>query len=489
MQRKLPTLLLSLATWTTVTLLVGCTFALSGIAGIYAAIVLASLVVFGAVAAKCPAGVMAAAIWCLGLFPFSWGLQTGVLPKLFGDESLLLLYLAVFPFLYLFTMRSWLHGFSALYVVLAVFLCTQALSFATARTDLVASRNFLETYVLGVLLLVLFLQEVSNANPETIGTSVFWITVFIATLSVVEAIVQRNPIMERSTDIPYLSPELARITEGVYRPYVSFFHPSEAGTFMALGVPFVLRGCVYRKAWLSSIALAVVTAGLIINATRGVWFGVAIASLFLIPNARVILSAIIPIGAITGVISYLAFKTSPFMQRLTDLNNLYSRLESWKVAVKIFIAHPLIGVGHMQFKEVYLDYVQNLSNLAHFDIGKIFVADNMYLTTTVEHGSLGLFTLLGLFVFAAALLRKSRMRLLASGLTTEASFVRCSELALVIYAATGCFADLNQFTKATKYVFILVGLGLGAGGRYVRSMHSATKVVADKDTLMRVHGL
>jgi O-antigen ligase len=155
------------------------------------------------------------------------------------------------------------------------------------------------------------------------------------------------------------------------------------------------------------------------------------------------------------------------MQRLTDPNNLYSRFVYWSLALKMFVAHPILGVGHMQFGKVYLDYVQDLSNVAHFDIAKVSVADNMYLTTTVEHGGLGLATLIGIFIGAALLLKSLRARLLALGKVREAGLAQCALQALVIYAATGCFADLDLFTKATKYMFILVGLGLGAGARYV----------------------
>jgi hypothetical protein len=466
LQRLRPDSLLLFAALTTFALVAGCLFALSGIAGIYVATGVALLALFTTVAAKYPAPALGVAIWFLGLFPFEWGIQTGVLPKIFGDESVLLLYLMAFPLLYLMTGRAWQKGFSTLYIVLAAFVFTQGLGFTVGR-DLVASRNFLETYVLGAVLLVLVLQETANSNSETIANSVVWLTVAIAALSIVERIVQRNPVMEHSLDMLYLSPELARITEGVYRPYVSFFHPSEAGTFMALGVPFAVRRWMQRRSWLSLLGVATIAAGLFVNATRGVWFGIAIAVLLLARKGWLVLAAITPVAAVGGTIAYLAFEATPFMQRLTDPSNLYSRFYCWSLALKIFVAHPILGVGHMQFKAVYLDYVRDLSDVAHFDIAKVFVADNMYLTTTVEHGALGLVTLIGLVIAAALLLKSFRTRLLALGRVGEAGLAQCALQALVIYAATGCFADLDLFTKATKYMFILVGLGLGAGARYV----------------------
>jgi hypothetical protein len=466
--------LYSPAVWIVLALLVGCSFALSGIAGLFVAVGAAVAAIFALVAAKYPALVLSAAVLCLGLMPFIWGIPTGLPPKVFADECVLLLYLAVLPLLYLFAARSWRSGFGTLYFCLVVFVCTQAASLLVA-TDLIAARNLIETYVLGSLLLVLFLQEVANTNPETVVTSIVWVTVVIAVLTVVERIVQRNPIMEHVTDFTYLSPVLARLTDGVYRPYVTFFHPSEAGTFMALGLPFVIHRWRQRRTIIRVLALIAITSGLLINATRGVWFAVAIAVLLFVRNAWLIVSVMAPVAIACGSAAFLAFQSTPFMQRLTDPNNLLSRFVTWGLAVKVFLAHPILGVGHMQFKTVYLDYVQYVSDSAHFDISKVPVADNMYLTTMAEHGALGLITLLGAFIGAGILLGRSYKKLKAIGLEKEASLILCAQQALVIYAATGCFADLNQFTKATKYVFILVGLGLGVGARYIpRTSDSAT---------------
>jgi hypothetical protein len=462
--------MLSYAAWITGALLLGCVFALSGIAGLFAGIALAALVVFASIVARYPAGVLCACIWALAMFPFNFGIGSGgALPKIFASEILLLLYLVTFPFLYLFTGRSWRTGFASLYAALALFLVSQALAFTVGGTDLISSRNFIETDFLSTFLLIVFLQEGANVDLEKIGETVVWVTVVIAALSIVEQIAKRNPFLENQTDITYLSPSIAMITEGVYRPYVSFFHPSETGTFMALGVPLAMRRWMLRKSWLSVAMLLLIAAGLFVNATRGCWFGVAIALLMLIRNAWVAIAAITPLAGVGGAIGYVAFKNTPFMQRLTDPNNLLSRFEYWKLAFRVTANHPLLGVGHMQFKEVYLDYVQDLSNVAHFDIAKIFAIDNMYLTVMAEHGLLGIFTRLILFLVAVFLLQKYRKQLLQAGAPVQASFVHCSEVALIVYCAIGFFADTNQFAKATKYVFILVALGLAAGSRYMGS--------------------
>lgn len=456
----------SVLLWTAITLLAGWVLAQTGITGFYAVLSLALLVIFGGAAAHYPTPVMAAAIWCLGLCPFVWGLETGgVLPKLFADESLLLLYLAVSPFLYLFTARLPCPGFNRLYVALALYIFMQALSFAIAPLDLIAYRNFLETIILGPMLLVLVLNEMANSEPEKIGATIVWLTTAIAALSIVERIAQRNPFVEHLTPFTYLSEQLAQLTEGFYRPYVSFFHPSEAGTFMALGVPFAVRTWAQRKSVASVMVLVVIAGGLLVNATRGAWAGVVVAVLLLSRNIWKLLTKLVLTGVVgTGIIYFVGGNT-PFVRRLSAPDHLYGRFEYWGVALRVFADHPWLGVGHMQFRQVFLSYFQDIGNTVPVDPANINVVDNMYLTTIVDHGLLGFIALIGLLLYIAALLRQYRKDLESRGLVAEASFVQCSELALVAYAVTGLLADLNLFTKATKYFFILVGLGLAAGER------------------------
>lgn len=452
----------SLGLWVTATialgLFLGAVFALTGVGGIFASVVVPSLVVFAVVAAKFPIPLMGCSIAWLALCPFTWGVQTGLFFRLFADETPLLLYLAVFPFLYMFTARVWQPGFGALYGILLALVAALALSFAS-QVEFVAYRTFVSTYVLGALLLVLVLQEAANSNAEAIGRYIVWITVAIAALSVVERILQRNPFVEHTP--LYISAELVRLTQGVYRPYVSFFHPSETGAFMALGTPFVVRSWLNGRSWGAALAVCTVAIGLFVNGTRGVWFGLFIAALLaslVVRRAWLWISVTVPVLAAGAWIGYLAFRNSPFMARLANPADLYSRLETWRAAAQIFLSHPLLGVGLGNFRQAYSNYVQ--------DVNRVFTADNIFVSTAVENGLVGLLALLGFLTVALVSLRRTRLQLHNRGLTARASFVRCVELGLIAYIAIGCFADIQEFRKVTKYMFILVGLGLAERVRY-----------------------
>jgi hypothetical protein len=453
----------SIIGWAIAAILLGCVLALSGLPGIYAVLLLATAVVFAGIALRFPAFTMSASVWCLALVPFSWGIATGVLPKLFGDECLLLLYLAVFPVLYLSQSRTWQPGFRNLYWALGLFLVAQSFSLL-AGTDLVAFRNFLETDFLGPFLLLIFLQESANTpKTESVADSIVWLTATIAALSVIERVVQRNPVIEHDPTFTYLSPMVVQLTQGVYRPYVTFFHPSAAATFMGFGIPFALRRWSQSRSWISLGLLVIIAAGIFVNATRGVWVAIAVAALLLARRPLLILLSAIPAASIGAAIAFLALRSTPFMQRLTDPNNFYSRVVYWGLALRVFASHPILGIGHMQFRNVYLSYVHDLSNIAHFDIAKIFAIDNMYLTTLVEHGLIGFLSLTGILIFFAVSLGALRKRLLAAQQPERASFVRAVQLTLVTCVVAGCFADIDQFTKCTKFFFIIMGLGFGVG--------------------------
>jgi hypothetical protein len=467
-EMKFPRLGLSVATTVVLGVLLGTVFALTGVSGIFASLLVPSLVVFAFVAAKFPIPVLGFSIVCLALCPYAWSVQTGFSFLLFADETPLLLYLAVFPCLYVFTARAWQRGFGALYVMLFVLVSALPLS-SVSQVDREAYRIFISTYVLGAMLLVLILQEAANSNTEAVGRFIIWITVGIAVLSMVERIFQRNPFAE---NLPlYIPPELLRIDQAAYRPFVSFFHPSEAGTFMALGTPFVVRHWLQSRAWASGLAVCTVAAGLFVSGTRGVWVGLFIAALLAalaVRRAWLWISVSVPVFATGAWIGYEAFRSSPFVARLANPTDLYLRFETWTTATRIFWAHPLLGAGLGNFARAYLDYVQ--------DPAKVLTADNMFISTAVENGLVGLLAFIGFLTVALTLLRRTRLELYNRDLTARASFVRCAELALISYIAIGCFADIHSFRKVTKYMFILIGLGLAERVRYGVPVSTAAPV-------------
>ena len=98
--------------------------------------------------------------------------------------------------------------------------------------------------------------------------------------------------------------------------------------------------------------------------------------------------------------------------------------------------------------------------------------DNIYLTTLAEHGIVGFVGLIAFLICTGILLKRFRTRLLDLGLVRQASLIQATQLVLVIYAVSGFFADVNEFTKVTKFFFILLGVGLGTAMRAFRTNES-----------------
>ncbi len=469
-----PTQRINWGLWCALAVVLGIGLVVAGIPSLYFISAIAAIGAFAAIAARVPNYVTVASLVALILVPYFMGVTNGVLPKLFADETLLLLYVAACPALYLFGVRSWKPGFSSLYWLLILYLGLESASFYVSVRDLIALRNFAETCGLGAILLVLFLQEsANNRGEQAVAETIVWITVIIAIASVAERIYQKNPLLEQYSESIspnvlspiYLSPLIVRLAGGAYRPYASFFHPSEAGTFMAMSIPFVISRWKKDPGIVSALFGLCVVAGLLVNATRGAWVAAALVTMVMVRNTWKIIAVLLPTSATGGAVAFIFFHDSPFMQRITDPNNFLARFVYWRLGWSVFMDHPILGVGHMQFITVYLGYVADVADNLRIDLNQVGVLDNIYLTSLAEHGVIGFAGLVCLFIFLAVQLHRSKAELSRRADSVGASFVLCTQLALGAYVVSGCFADVTLFTKVTKYLFILVGISLGIGAK------------------------
>jgi O-antigen ligase len=416
------------------------------------------------------------AVLLLGIGPFYWGIDVGGLPKVFADEALFLLYAGYFILAcFVLGRKKFTAGDPLTAGSLGLLIAVLLLGFLYNDANYIAFRNFIETYVFGAILYFLFVNEVDERNADFLINVIIATTLILSMAMLVERATNYNFLMARLDDALYLSPELAEMTKGVYRPYATFFHPSEAGLFVAMGIPFVIHRAREdkRPRWGLIAALAVLA--VIVNYTRGVWLAVGLAAVVFNRKFRRHLLYLVPLSCVLALLVASAFQDVPFAKRLTDPTNLMTRFFYWDLAWDIFKQHFLLGIGHMNFKEVYLDFVRTISLDVRFDVGQIFVADSVYLTTMVEAGILGLAALLAFWTAVVSRMPRLAVRL------REAGSPGC-DLPLVclhgisIYLAAGLLADVHHFTKATKFVFVLVGMGFAltqAGRREGRTEGAA----------------
>ena len=107
------------------------------------------------------------------------------------------------------------------------------------------------------------------------------------------------------------------------------------------------------------LALGVVAMSIVLNFTRGVWLGCAVAALYLLARRRARLLWALPIAALAGYI----VSPSLVQQRVQSLfhpsrdPSISIRLEMWQAGLGMIRRHPLLGVGPDNINEVYTLYL------------------------------------------------------------------------------------------------------------------------------------
>ncbi len=401
----------------------------------------------------------------IGLSPFFFSVRAiPGLPKLYGDDGVLL-YLVYMVMAYMFMENKRFRlGDPKVLFTMVVFLAAAAMSFMLEPVAEAAGRNFAETFVLGFLFYFVFLNETTEDNADLFFRFIAATTVCITAYLYCEVAFQTNPIITKLAkhfleEFKYLDPEMHRVTGAFYRPYAMFFHPSEAGTFIAMGLPFVFYSVRKSPPLLGYGLVLFVLGGIVVNYTRGVW--IALAMSFFLCNFKMF-RRYAPILAVTGALAlvtvYFAMEDTPFGRRIFDPTNLYNRLFYWKIGLNMFVEHFPFGCGHMNFENNYLDFVHTATPPPGLDIHQLFVADNVILTTMVEQGLLGVTALIGLYAAIVSRVISARRQAVpkdpASGLRQQVIIH-----ALLIYFFAGLLADVQLFAKASKLFFIVAGMG------------------------------
>jgi hypothetical protein len=124
--------------------------------------------------------------------------------------------------------------------------------------------------------------------------------------------------------------------------------------------------------------------------------------------------------------------------------------EMW-AAARVFLDHPLVGVGPGMFKSYAQEYSQDVA-LKRLDTGRR--AHNLYLEIAAENGALGLAAFLGMLLMTLAGLGAVR-RELARRDPELANLATAYLLSLVAYASTGMFLHIAYI----RYFFIILALG------------------------------
>lgn len=390
-------------------------------------------------------------------------------PKLYIEDVIVLNYAGFMVISYGLFRTKRLHLGSGLFLAIffLFFLCA-ATSFMTIPPAETAYRNFTETFILGLVCYFIFVNEINESNVSTLMNVLGTTSLILAVAVCFEGALQKNPIMEYAerffSDFVYIDPETVRNLRAYYRPYGVYFQPSETGTFLVMGFPLVYHMVRNWQTPLKYLTLAVATAGIVVNYTRGAW--IALAVTLVLCNFRRIrrfLPAMALAGALVLSFAYMTAGNSAFVQRFSDPSNLYTRAYYWQLGLNIFMEEFPFGIGHMNFENHYMDYVDTVPAPNGLNVKQIFVADNIFLTTMVEQGFLGLLTLFGIYGIAIWQLLRMIHLLRFKGDELNAGRIGILLQVLIIYILAGFFADVQLFAKVSKIFFLVIGMGMAIG--------------------------
>lgn len=221
-----------------------------------------------------------------------------------------------------------------------------------------------------------------------------------------------------------------------------------------LALPLMRRG----RAWMVIISLLLCAAGDFFTLERGVWLGLALA-LFWFPgwsgtlqqaNRRRVVIAFLTFVFLIGAAAFAG-------DRLKDSDTILFRFALWGAGLRLFVAHPLTGIGIFNFPTAMAGAEQGLGSrlLSYRTVTEESASHNTILTILVELGLAG-FLLCGATCFKiiqSAMDRASRLWG-TSGRSWVIAFV-------IVFLVNAQFISAFEGTTSTAF-FGLLGMMAGA---------------------------
>jgi O-antigen ligase len=133
-------------------------------------------------------------------------------------------------------------------------------------------------------------------------------------------------------------------------------------------------------------------------------------------------------------------------------DSIEGRLSIMHVAMKIFLDHPLLGIGLGNFEHYYQQYALQFY-IPHR--GTDMAAHSLYLEIAAERGLLGLAVYLVLIWYIFRIIMKSARQLHAAGLTTYKNMVFSYGYSLLGYLTTSVFLH-----ERARFIWIIYGICL-----------------------------
>lgn len=251
-----------------------------------------------------------------------------------------------------------------------------------------------------------------------------------------------------------------------------FLHPPLFGQVMAMVLPFQFylyfrMRSVAGRAWVL-LAIVLGVFGLLYTYTRAPWIAAAAGLLtlgLLRPGYRQLLGGMGLVVVITAALGLLQLAGSDLLaERVSNTASISSRLAAFSGALRMWLDHPLFGIGWFNWHDVYPDYIRGeeipFYGYISRHIARYAVIHDMYLGRLAEEGIVSI-----VLLTAALLLFWRRFRQLW-GQVHESDWLNRDGLAtiaavFVVYAVGGAAIDFRYFDLVNVIPYFLGGIMMG----------------------------
>ena len=262
----------------------------------------------------------------------------------------------------------------------------------------------------------------------------------------------------------------------------TFGHPNYMASYIGpvafCALYFIVSVRTRLRRFSAVIAFVCIVAALIVGGTRGAWVGIAAGFvpfyLLLTFSPRYRRQLLFAAGLAIFVTLLIAFVPLPFFRLKLDLGKrllasqeISQRFYYWLVALQMFKAQPLLGIGYGSFNVMFWDYVARFQQSPDSALFKFVLSEqirgvspgfvhNDYLQIAAETGVFALLIWLAFWSALLAQVWETAKRVRANHQAT----IFCAAIlgAFVAFAVDGMFNFPLHIPVSSFFFWLLVGL-------------------------------
>lgn len=343
-------------------------------------------------------------------------------------------------------------------------------SFLWADDPGVAERRWLEN---GKALVVFLLVALLVSSRKKLQSAVWTIAVTAAVLSGLAAFQAVTGSRESFGGLARV--EYSQIDEGLFgsRAAGPVGDPNFFGQILLLALPlafFAGRGGGPWAPWAGGALAALVSLGIFLTYSRGAVLALGVMLVMLLLMPAIHRRWIAPVALVAALA--LIVVPGNFLKRMETIGELFQdepvRIEAsvqkrtlvTRVAWRMFLEHPLLGVGAGNYDVRFEEIAESVGSSARLydEPGSRDLPHSLYLEIAAETGVIGLLLFGGIGLVSLLRLYRSSRRSLAAG-DVQVGFV---QIALLLGLCGYLVAALFLHGEFQRYLWIILGLAVAS---------------------------